>query len=246
MDRAVTRPDIVYFLGESLSDNGRELRYSLRSLANVRHGRVWMVAPDIPDWVQEINWCPWEQLPEKQLDISEKYKWLTHLGGEPSNQDMADDVIVMDDDYYIVKKMRSVPLIYNMPMRAKAVTRPPQDEMGAMLRNTLRLLLERNVGVPLAAVLHVPYPITRSELPVHLEDGRGPYEWKSIWLNWAMQQGTQGKSALIDPKITEPKDVPIWLEWNMGFMSSMERTYNEVGMEEILNEYFPEKSCYER
>jgi hypothetical protein len=198
-----------------------------------------MVAPNIPDWVQEVTWIKWRQLPKKQVDISEKYKALSGFGI------MTDNVIVMDDDFYIVKKTRSVPLMYNMPMRAKAITRP-QDDMGDMLRYTLRLLLQNRIGVPLAAVLHVPFPITRSNLPVHLEDGRGPYEWKTIYLNWAMQQGVYGKSVVLDPKIIELKDVPIALEHNVGFISSVERTYNEVGMEEILNNFFPDKCSYER
>ncbi len=199
-----------------------------------------MVAPDIPDWVQGVGWLPWVQLIGKQVDISEKYKMLPRIGG------MSNEVIVMDDDYYIIKKMRSVPLIYNMPMRAKAITRPEDDEMGAMLRNTLRLLLERNLGVPLAAVLHVPFPITRSVLPVHLEDGRGPYEWKTIYLNWAMSQGVRGKSSLIDPKITEHQDIALTLEYNDGFMSSMERVYDELELDKILNKFFPKKCSYER
>ncbi len=236
----MTSPDIVYFLGAELPDNGRELRYSLRSLDNIPHGRVWMVAPDIPDWVQEVTWREWIQLPEKQLDISEKYKALPHLHGP------TDNVVVMDDDYYIIKKMRSVPLIYNMPMRAKAITRPEDDEMGAMLRNTLRLLLERNLGVPLAAVLHVPFPITRSKFPIHLEDGRGPYEWKTIYLNWAMSRGVRGKSSLIDPKITEHQDIALVLEYNDGFMSSMERVYDELGLDKISNKFFPKKCSYEQ
>lgn len=241
------KPDVVYFLGEDLPNNGRELRYSLRSLSNIPHGQVWMMAPDPPDWVQEVYWIPWEQLPEKQLDISKKYKFLTYLGHEPSNQGMADEVVVMDDDMYIIKPMREVPLIYNMPMAAKAHTRPdPKDEMGNMLRATYRLLVQHRIGVPLAAVLHVPFPLTRSELPVHLEDGKGPYEWKTIYLNWAMSQGMRGKSSLIDPKITEHQDIALTLEYNDGFISTMQHVYDELGMDEILNQFFPERSCYER
>ena len=242
----MTSPDIVYFLGEDLPDNGRELRYSLRSLDSLPHGDVWLVAPDPPDWVQEVYWVPWEQLPAKQLDISEKYKWLVHLGDE-SSQAMTDNVVVMDDDYYIIKPMREVPLIYNMPMAAKAQTRPhPSDEMGIMLRSTYRLLLANFRTVPLAAVLHVPFPITRSNMPIHLEDGRGPYEWKTIYLNWAMSQGVRGKSSLIDPKITEEQDIALTLEYNDGFMSTMQHVYDELGMDEILNDLFPEKSRHER
>lgn len=235
------KKDIVYFLDEDLPDDGRELRYSLRSLSNVPHGDVWMVAPSLPDWVQEVIWMPWAQLPEKQLDISEKYKNLILV-----NDTMTDEVVVMDDDFYIIKKMRSVPLIYNMPMHAKAVTRSPRDELGILLRNTLRLLLERKIGVPLAAVLHVPFPVIRSMMPVHLEDGRGPYEWKTIYLNWVMSKGIKGKSSLIDPKITTLEDVAPTLEFNDGFISSMERVYDDVGMEEILAELFPERSPYEQ
>jgi len=242
----LTSPDIVYFLGEDLPLDGAELRYSLRSLSNIKHGQVWMVAPDIPDWVQEVNWVNWDQRPAKQLDISNKY---TALAGGVFHQDtydlMSDSIIVMDDDMFIIEKMRSVPLMYNMPMRAKAITRPEGDELGALLRNTLRLLLERRIGVPLAAVLHVPFPITRSEFPIHLEDGRGPYEWKTIYLNAAMARGVRGKSSLIDPKITEHKDIGLVSEYNDGFMSSMERVYDELGMDELLNKFFPEKSVYE-
>ena len=233
--------DIVYFLGEELPDEGRELRYSLRSLQNLPHNQVYMVAPHIPDWVQEVGWIPWEQLPEKQLDISEKYKALVNAVY------LSDEVVVMDDDYYIIKPMREVPLIYNMPLAAKARTRPNRkDEMGIMLRNTYRLLLQHKIGVPLAAVLHVPFPITRSALPVHLEDGRGPYEWKTIYLNWAMSQGVRGQSSLIDPKITEYQDIALTLEYNDGFMSTMQHVYDELGMDKILSKFFPEKSCYER
>ena len=179
-----------------------------------------------------------------QLDISEKYKWLANVGDD--NQAMTDKVVVMDDDYYIISPMREVPLIYNMPMAAKAQTRPhPNDEMGTMLRDTYRLLLQHQLGVPLAAVLHVPFPITRSNMPIHLEDGKGPYEWKSIYLNWAMSQGVRGKSSLIDPKITEHQDIALTLEYNDGFMSTMQHVYDELGMEEILNKFFPEKSRHE-
>lgn len=43
--------DILYLCrpGENL-----ELRYSLRSLRNVPHGRVWIFG-DCPDWVTNVN-----------------------------------------------------------------------------------------------------------------------------------------------------------------------------------------------
>jgi len=69
---------------------------------------------------------------------------------------------------------------------------------------------------------------------------------KTIYLNWAMSRGVQGKSSLIDPKITEHKDIGLVSEYNDGFMSSMERVYDGLGMDELLNKFFPKESVYER
>ena len=113
---------------------------------------------------------------------------------------------------------------------------------GYALHNSLRLLREQELGWPLGASLHVPYPITRSEMPVHLEDGRGPYEWKSIWLNWAtVKLGKKAQLINGDAKISTKQGLAFALK-SMGFLSSLESEMDKAGITMFLEEEFPDHS----
>ena len=155
----------------------------------------------------------------------------------------------MDDDHYIIKPMKDVPLIYNTSLEAMVsiqVNDYAKNAHGFALHNSLRLLREHQIGWPLGASLHVPYPITRSELPVHLEDGYGPYEWKSIWLNWAMTELNK-KATLIngDAKIMTATDLMANLNADMSFLSSYETEIEKTHILSYLGTEFPDKCPYE-
>jgi len=239
----MAKRDIVYFLKDELPLDGRELRYSLRSLKNIPHGRVFMLAPDVPEWVENVTWINWEQQDEKQFDLSSKYKALPRMD---EKLDMTDEVIVFDDDMYVVQKVNEAPLSYNMPLiaRCKSRTRRDDDKLGASLRNTYNLLMHHEVGVPLAAHLHSPFPFTRSEMPLHLDMGE-VYEWKTIWLNWAMAKlGHKGYSHLVDSKVIAPEDITKVITYDTRFMSSLDRTFEQIGVEGYLRlKYGLTKEC---
>ena len=237
--------DIVYFIGAQQPEGELEFKFSLRSLSkNLPHRRVVLMSPRIPDWVQGINWIEWPQQQEKQLDISEKYKALARV-----EDDMTDEVIVMDDDHYIIKPIKDVPLQYNTSLEAMwsiQVNDYMKNAHGFALHNSWRLLREHQIGWPLGASLHVPFPITRSELPVHLEDGYGPYEWKSIWLNWAMTK-LKKKATLIngDAKVMTAQELLRALNSDIGYLSSYESKIENTAIIPYLETEFPDKCPYE-
>ncbi len=237
--------DIVYFIGAQQPEGELEFKFSLRALSkNLPHRRVVILSPQIPDWVQGIDWIEWPQQQEKQLDISEKYKALARI-----EADMTDEVIVMDDDYYIIKPVNDVPLMYNTTLEAMSsiqVNDYLKNAHGYALHNSMRLLREHQIGWPLGASLHVPFPITRSELPIHLEDGYGPYEWKSIWLNWAMTE-LKIKATLIngDAKVMTAQELLVALNSGFGYLSSYESEIEKTAIIPYLETEFPDKCPYE-
>ena len=237
--------DIVYFIGANQPEGEFEFKYSLRSLRNLPHRKVWiMTPPSPPQWLQNVEWISWPQQFEKQLDISEKYKALTRV-----EEDMTDEVIVMDDDFYITEPILDVPLMYNTSLEAMTSIQANDyltNAHGFALHNSLRLLREHEIGWPIGASLHVPFPITRSQLPVHLEDGHGPYEWKSIWLNWAMTK-LKKEATLIngDAKVMTAPELLRVLNSGLGYLSSYESDIEKTAIVPYLEAEFPEKSEYE-
>jgi len=237
--------DIVYFIGASQPEGELEWKFSLRSISkNLPHRRVVVISPQIPDWVCGIDWIEWPQQQEKQLDISEKYKALARI-----EDDMTDEVIVMDDDHYVIKPIKDVPMMFNTSLEAMTSIQENdyvKNAHGFALHNSMRLLLQHRIGWPLGASLHVPFPITRSELPVHLEDGHGPYEWKSIWLNWATTMLNK-KAKLIngDAKVMTRQELLINLNADEGYLSSYESKIEETLILTYLESEFPERCPYE-
>lgn len=93
--------DIVYFVREG--DDNEELRYSLRSLKNLPHEKVHIVGYK-PSWVTNVN----------HIDITQdkggKNLNTTHnMLMAAKNEDVSDDFILMNDDFFIMKPLSELP-----------------------------------------------------------------------------------------------------------------------------------------
>ena len=92
--------DIVYCL--KAGSKGEELKYSLRSLKNLEHNRVWIFG-DCPDWVDNVNFVPIQQ--------TRGNKWLNTAGLLKEicdNDNITEDFIWFNDDFFVLKKMDSL------------------------------------------------------------------------------------------------------------------------------------------
>ncbi len=105
----------MYMLKAPLPMDGIELKYSLRSLRNIPHDKVFMVTPTLPDIVDPDRVTHISHLPVHELkyeDLGEKWKWLG------TNTVMSDNVTYMDDDYYILSPVAGAhPRASHMPLR---------------------------------------------------------------------------------------------------------------------------------
>jgi hypothetical protein len=88
--------DVVYILREWYSDC-LELRYSLRSLENIEHWKVFFI------W-----WCPWWAKNIVHIKAADPYQVkslnaLHKIKIACSDERISDDFILMNDDFYITR-----------------------------------------------------------------------------------------------------------------------------------------------
>jgi hypothetical protein len=243
--------DIVYFLKDPLPDGGIELQYSLRSLKNIPHAKVFMVTPTLPklvdpDTVEHVSDVPVQK--KKWADLGEKWKWLN----TPAAADMTDEIIYMDDDFYIMRAITRAPpkCAYN-PLwsvvelyKTKAKTTVGSTDMIEVMVNTLRLLKEQGIEEPWCPQQHWPWLVERSNIPVHWEDGKGPYDWKVLEFH---HNNPNPPEYYHECKVSTRIEIKAVLDCGIPFLSSKEGiSFFTSGLLTMLSKTFPEKSEYEK
>lgn len=99
-------PDVVYVVRPTADDN-EDLRYSLRTLKNVKHGKVFVYAtPPAPRWLSsEVNVIevPRTGHIEPFADVNLKLTMACCSG------DVSDRFIFMNDDFFILHPLKEIP-----------------------------------------------------------------------------------------------------------------------------------------
>jgi hypothetical protein len=191
--------------------------------------------------VQNVKWVPWTQLGHIYLDLSEKYKALAAYQG-----DMTDDVYVMDDDIYVIKPREEVPLYSQSPLIHLLNVRydDMSDQFGRSAWATYRLMQRLGWDNLMHPCQHAPYPLTRSNIPVHLDDGGDTYEYKIFYYNWHLRQGGEVADMMYkDPKGYDYSTVINIVNRGDGLLSSLEGRHEAVFS--VLKGRFPDKGQYE-
>lgn len=95
--------DVVYPV--KLTRNGnRELQLSLRSLSNIPHRNVYVVAPERIEWLSDdaiFIECPDDHSPYENVNRK--------LLAACSVDDLSDNFVYMNDDIFIMQKMTEIP-----------------------------------------------------------------------------------------------------------------------------------------
>lgn len=86
--------DVVYLYRESLK--GTVLRFSLRSLKNLTHDRVFIIG-DKPDWIQNVKYVRYPDVFKR----SSTNQWFKLL--KACSTDVSQRFILMDDDHLIME-----------------------------------------------------------------------------------------------------------------------------------------------
>jgi hypothetical protein len=149
--------DLVYICRNG--DN-EELRYSIRSaVKNLPHDKIWVVGGK-PDWYTgdyiEVN-----QGKSKYRNARNNLKAICNA------KEISESFILMNDDFYIVNKIDSIPYMYAGTLSDKIKQRDDifnGNTYTALLRQTLGSLSRKNINTALDYELHVPMIMEKKKL----------------------------------------------------------------------------------
>ena len=163
--------DVVYVVREG--DANEELRYSLRSLRNLDHDRVF-IAGYTPDWVRGAV----------SIDVDQPgTKWANstrNLKAACSDPRVGDEFVLMNDDFFVLEPVGRVPLYDRGPLD------DVMNEYSTRVRNnrhrrryydgiisTSQLLQRRGYKQRLlkSYELHVPMPVQKDLMLYVIEQG---------------------------------------------------------------------------
>lgn len=225
-------PDIVYPLRRGKTE---ELRYSLRSLRNLPHGRVWLVGHR-PEWVQGVEYIP-------RIQNGTKYVNATmNLVKAAEHPDISDPFILFNDDFYVMRRMRKLPTLN----RGRAIEVIHQHRIyrpGPYIRGmvqTYRMLKFMRLGWELFSYeLHLPILIHKAPLLEAWERGQ---HLEVLHIRTAYGNiANLGGESVPDCKVYRANETG-WESW--PFLSSNDNMNTPVGR--FLKRKFRAPSRYER
>lgn len=202
-------------------------------------GRVFiMSATPPPEWTKNVEWIETEDHPKWQ-SMHRKFIQMCQEKG------LTSEVYLMEDDYYILRKIKFLPN-YSYGTIAAAQERRgilPNDNWLKSLLYTRDVLVKAGVKDPINYETHIPIVINRKKAPVWLDEGE-PIRWHTAYGNLVKTRET--RDCAFDVKAMDNEALVALLRLNTTFLSSIETTFVTDRVKEALNYLFPEKSKYER
>lgn len=161
--------DVVYVVKEG--EANEPLRYSLRTLANLPHRRVW-IAGYRPKWVaSEVGHVATLQTGDK-FDNSTR-----NVEAAASHPEVADEFYYFNDDFFIVNPVEDVPLMHREKVRDFIIElyRKWKREYPYLtgMKRTLDLLVELGIEDPLCYEVHAPMVMRKDRLLETMDAGFG-------------------------------------------------------------------------
>lgn len=234
--RLVNRPDVLYVVRNG--NRNEELRYSLRSLAHLPHGRVFIsgFAPSLVDR-SKIIYLPNEQRGTKQANAR------ANLIRGLSDTRLSRYFVMMNDDFYIMHPMQKLPALHMAAVAHKLDQYRKRYAFQGYLKamsQTNDLLLSLGVQKPLSYELHVPMRFDKYRL-LELLRKYGHV----VGLHYRTLYGNlyqKGARYMEDVKVYGAKDGE-HLE-DRPFLSTADNMHHPVGA--YIRKMFPDPSPYER
>jgi hypothetical protein len=226
--------DIVYICRDG--DN-EELRYSIRSaVKNLPHDNVWVVGGK-PEWYVG-NYIMVDQGKSK---YSNARKNLTAICNEET---ISESFILMNDDFYIINKVKSVPYMYSGTLDDKIQQREnvfSGNSYTSLLRQTLSALSRRQKTPVLDYELHVPMVFEKKKLSKILKFA---VLWRSVYGNLFDVGGIKVQDVKIYEKgnkfFNKPPDLN---NLQSDYLSSNDDSFDTL--KHFLNSKFSRKSKHE-
>ena len=239
--------DIVYLVKNNSDNDSQELRYSLRSLKNIPHRKVYIVG-EKPEWVRNVEFIPILQDKSKMDNV------MTSMTAAVNHEAVSEDFILMNDDFFFMKRIEALPAL-NFGLIEEVIARyeyryPEGSRYISSMKRAHQLLVERGIAHPLSYELHVPMMFNKHKAMTMLRDEQWPYHIRSYYGNI---YATNGQSV---------DDVKVFLEQRHNaslyqqdpekyldeqlFLSATGGSFGRGLVGDFIRSRFSETSMYER
>lgn len=233
--------DIVYPIKKTILNE--ELKYSLRSLINIPHDKVFIVG-DLPEFIndEEVYYIPSSKL-------ESRYKTTTnHLKLAVLNDNISEDFIWMNDDFFILKSITEKDLLLNRGLLRDQVNfyhknHNPLTKFDKLIENAIVELKHLGFVNPISFELHCPIIINKENFK-SIEDKINNDALhcckRSVYGNYFIKESR----CIEDVKVLSTH---IFKEDNQGqlpFISVSESCFNKI--KPFLEKKFPNKCKYEK
>ena len=233
--------DIVYLLKENA---GEEIIFSLRSLKNIAHGKVF-VAGWMPPFLN-----PKTVVHIPNLQNSTKYKNAGgNLRAALADERVSEDFILFNDDFFVLEQIENPQeelnlyldgaenFLYGMLCKFRSFS-----PYMTGLWQTCFHLKKRGIKEPLCYELHIPFCFNKQKLReiMNLPEKKeiNIFHTRTAYGNLFLQNSKQAKDVKV--LITQNWDGP---QEGQKFLSCSDRAWTKV--RDYLVKIFPDKSVYE-
>jgi hypothetical protein len=227
--------DLVYICRNGQNE---ELRYSIRSaVKNLPHDKIWVVGGK-PDWYNG-NYIQVNQTRNKYSNARENLKALV------ASEKISESFVLMNDDFYILNKIDSIPYMHSKTLDEKIKAREDLfsgNSYNKLLRETIRSVSRKVEGPVIDYELHVPMVMEKNKLS-HVLKFTGL--WRSIYGNIFSVGGTEitDVKVYVESSVFYPNSYRLD-NLKYDYLSSSDDSF-ELVRSTILEKLFYTKSNYE-
>jgi hypothetical protein len=212
-----------------------ELRYALRSLANLPHDRVVIIG-DPPDWVTNVDILPGNRSENPHYNVADNIRLGCLADG------LSDEVILLNDDFYITAPVDEIPSLYRSTLNEHISTLAHRKDWWPRSLRLTQTYLATRVEVPLSFELHIPMVVRRAAMRdvcerAIAESPDNPLQTRSLYGNLFHVPATRADG---DVKLYNHAVV----ELPSPFTSTHDGTFTSFRRQ--LDALFPAPSRYER
>lgn len=157
--------DIVYVVREG--EDNEELRYSLRSLQNLDHGKVWIFGHK-PEWVENVNYVQVSQAGSKYANSTQNLYEACRCPG------VSETFVLMNDDMFVMAPMIEPPAMHRglMDNLIRYYETTPSENYLTGMRETKKLLESYDIFDPVSYEVHAPMKVRKTWMRVAIDLGR--------------------------------------------------------------------------
>lgn len=225
--------DVVYILKEDVT--AEELKYSLRSLVNFPHDKVWIyggcpdgIKPDVYVPFTQKGMMPWEKV-------------ISTIQAVSRNKEITEDFWLFNDDFYVMKPVE--PVTYYDRTLFRRIQQVEKSRGGGrslysqMLRRT-REALQSEGYKTFNYEVHLPMLINRKKADALIQKYPKMVMFRSMYGNVYNIGGEQHKDMKIaNPNLEPPKDC--------DYLSTADGDMSKTAVGRFIMERFKESCKYE-